>query len=205
MIDVLIPSRGGPEMLRRSVTSLRTLAHQPEQVVIHVAADYDDPATALEADALDADCLVASRRYGYDELHIYYQQLAARSEGEWLLVWNDDAIMLTQDWDAILEELPLSVMVADLQSHHSPMCCFPAVSKRAVDILGNFCSDNPHVDSFWQDIGRGTNTIVAVPIHVHHAQVVGREGWGNQHDYYGAGHQAEIANCVAILGKALEL
>jgi hypothetical protein len=192
-------------MLRRSVTSLRSLAHYPEHVIVHVAADFDDPATAFEAGALETDCLVTSRRYGYDELHIYYQQLAARSKGEWLLVWNDDAIMLTQDWDVVLDELPGSVLVADLQSHHSPMCCFPAARKRAVDIIGRFCSDNPHVDSFWQDVGRGTGTIAVVPIHVHHAQVAGRPGWGDQHDYYGPAHQADLTQCAATLREALAL
>lgn len=201
MIDVLVPSRGHPELLVRSAESLAGLAGSPEQVMIYVAADDDDPETIAVASELGV-CRVFHRRPGYAGLHVYYQALAELGSADWLLVWNDDAMMLTAFWDAILHEQPPSVLVADLQSHHSPaMCCFPAVRRTAVNALGRFCTDNPHVDSFWQDVGRATGTIAAVPIHVQHDQRTGSEHWGNQHGYYELPHQAQLAACTETIRR----
>lgn len=199
MIDVLIPSRGHPGMLASSVGSLAKLASMPERVVFRIAADEDDQETIAAAKELGA-CQVFPGRPGYAGLHVYYQALAAAGTAGWVLVWNDDATMLTSSWDTILYELPPSVLVADLQSSWSPsLCCFPAVRRRAIDALGRFSSDNPHVDTFWQDVGRTTRTIAPVPVYVQHDQVIGSDHWGNQHSYYDAAHQADLTACIETI------
>jgi len=204
VIDVLIPSRGHPELLVRSVDSLLSLAGSPEQVMIYVAADGDDPETIAVASELGT-CQVFSDRPGYAGLHVYYQGLAELGTADWLLVWNDDTTMLTAFWDTILHEQSPSVLIADLQSNHSPtMCCFPAVRREAVEALGRFCSDNPHVDTFWQDVGRATGTIAPVPVRVQHDQVTTSEHFGNQHDYYGRAHQAQLAACTETIRRYAE-
>jgi hypothetical protein len=164
-----------------------------------VGADADDQATITAAAEAGAYCLI-SDRHGYERLHVYYQQLAAASRARWLLVWNDDAVMLTQGWDTVLDHLPRSVLVADLQSHHSPMCCFPAVRREAVRAAGKFSSDNPHVDSFWQVVGELSGTIAAVPIEVHHEQ--GSRA-GNEHGFHDPAHLAELALCAQRCREAV--
>jgi hypothetical protein len=193
VIDVLLPSRGRPELLASSIRSLRLTAACPRSVQIHVGADSDDPLTDWVAAGLHARCYLFDPQ-GYDRLHVYYQHMAQASSGQWLLVWNDDAVMLTQGWDEVLWGLPPSVLVADLQSHHSPMCCFPAVRREAVVAAGKFSSDNPHVDSFWEVVGNLSGTLATVPVQVRHEQQGGHAG--NEHGFHDPAHLAELAACA---------
>lgn len=198
-IDVLIPSRARPHLLERSVLSLRQTAGGPADLIIHVEADSDDPETIAAAQRLGTDCRATfPPRPGYAGLHVYYQQMAARSHGDWLLVWNDDAQMLTPGWDGILAALPPPVLVADVQTPHSPLCCFPAVRQQAVQALGRFCTDNPHVDTFWQDVGRATGTIVQVDIR---ASLESPVNPGNTHGFYEAAHQDELRSCAETIRR----
>ena len=159
MISVLLPSRGRAELLARSAGSLKDTAVQAPEIL--VAADDDDPATVRAARQLGARVQVCQRA-GYAGLHLYYQQLAALATGDWLLIWNDDATMMTAGWDVLIETVPAGVLVADVPSTQSPLCCFPAIRREAVTALGRFSSANPHVDTFWQDVGRATGTIFTV-------------------------------------------
>jgi GT2 family glycosyltransferase len=168
-VSVLLPSRGRPDSLRASVESLRKRASFPELLEILVGADPDDDATHATCADLGVTALVASQRYGYSELHRYFNELAEAATGEWLLLWNDDATMLTDRWDEVLAAVPANVLVADLQSQHSPrLVCFPAVRQRAVEAVGGFSPHTPHADTYWQQIGRATGRMAAVPIQVFH-------------------------------------
>lgn len=168
--SILLPSRGRPASLRSSVDSLRQLASYPDLVEILVMADPDDEETVKVAEEIGADrILVADERHGYASLHRYYNALAEAATGEWLLLWNDDASMLSERWDEVLANLEPRVMVADLQSQHSPrLVCFPAVRRAAVQAVGGFSPHTPHCDTYWQQIGRITRLMEPVPIRVFH-------------------------------------
>lgn len=202
LVDALLPSRGRPGLLPRSAGSLHLTASRRTRVHVLVAADADDLATAGAAVAWGDGCVLFAERHGYPGLHCYYQGLARRSAAPWLLVWNDDAVMLTQNWDTILEALPPQVMVADLQSRHSPICCFPAVRREAVQAIGCFCSGNPHVDSFWEVVGRESGTIVPVPIWVRHDQQP-HAHQGNEHGFHDPAHRAELSRYAAVLRRRI--
>lgn len=158
MISVLLPSRGRPESLAASVDSLRSLAHGSKDIEVLVAADDDDPPTARAARHLGAQ-VVVSPRFGYDRLHIYVNTLARRARGEWLLLWNDDARMLTTGWDQRVTECAPAVL---WPAHNgSPyLNVFPMVHRSIVEALGHF-SLSPHCDSWMQDVAE------AVGIHRH--------------------------------------
>lgn len=196
MISVLCPSRGNPELLARSVQSLRARAWAEPEILI--AADADDAATCRKALELTGRVHI-SERAGYDRLHEYYQALAAVATGDWLLVWNDDAVMMTDGWDARIGELPPEAYVADLASPHSPLCCFPAVRREAVAALGKFSTANPHVDTFWGDIAMASGTLRRVDVYVSCDSPVRN----NPHDFYQPHHQAEMARCAEILRRTL--
>jgi hypothetical protein len=198
MISVLCPSRGNPGLLARSVESLRSTA---DQVEILIAADDDDPGTVSTAQQV-ADQAVVFPRFGYDGLHRYYQELALLAQGGWLLVWNDDFTMLTKGWDTVIEALPAGVLVADLHSPHSPLCVAPAVRRRAMDAIGTFSSDNPHVDTFWQDTAIALGVFASVPVYINLETPVKP---GNSHGFYDPPHQGQmaayrerIASCLPI-------
>lgn len=192
MISVLCPSRGNPEKLVRSVQSLHFNAVGVIEIL--VAADYDDPTTAQVAEALETRVLVRERA-GYDRLHVYYQELAKLATGDWFMVWGDDCVMMTDRWDVEIESLPPQILVADVVSTHSPLCCFPAVRRAAIDAIGRFSTDNPHVDTFWGDIGAMAGVIARVNVFVSAESPVK----GQPHDFYSPAHQAEMAASAQLL------
>ncbi len=196
VISVLLPSRGNPALLERSVRSLR--GHASRRLEILVAADDDDPDTARKAGELAVLRLIR-KRAGYDRLHVYYQDLAAMASGDWLLVWGDDCVMTTDGWDDIIESLPSGVLVADLASTHSQHCCFPAVRRAAVEAIGMFSTDNPHVDTFWGDIATEAGVIRRPDGIFVQAESVIR---GNPHDFYSPEHQEKMRECARLLAAA---
>lgn len=187
-------------MLAAAIGSLRGRAAHPGRVKVIVGADRDDCATVVRAQNLGAACVVFGERLGWLRLHVYYQQLSEAAGRGWLLVWNDDAVMITAGWDSVLDAQSDSVLVADLQSNHSPICCFPAVRREAVDALGRFCTANPHVDSFWEVVGKQSGTLVTVPIRVHHDQQPGPHQ-GNEHGFHDPGHEEEMAQCAELIRR----
>lgn len=197
MISVLCPSRGNPAWLARSAKSLRDTAEGEIEVL--VAADDDDTLTIEMASApAVADVLLVLPRVGYAGLHVYYQELALVAAGDWLMIWNDDDTMLTQGWDTVIKALPPEILVADIQSPHSPLSCTPAIRSRAVEVLGRFSTDNPHVDTFWHDLGLTLSVVRTVPVHIALESPVST----NSHDYYGPAHQAELAACIEVIRNA---
>jgi hypothetical protein len=214
--SALLPSRGRPDSLRWSVATLRATAARPSEVEILVAYDPDDDATRDTACDLGAAVVYqAPERWGYHQLHRYFNELAARATGSWLLLWNDDAAMLTDGWDERLAELPSTVVVADLQTSLSPhLCCFPAVRRTAVEILGAFSAHTPHCDTYWQDMARALDAIAPVDVRVHHDRADITGGHNDQtraeavagyrsHEYYGPFVQQAIAADIERLRKAL--
>lgn len=199
-----MPSRGRPESLRRSVESLREFAASPSGVEVLVGYDPDDLGTAHAASVADVVPIGAPERWGYGQLFRYYNLLAEVANGDWLLLWNDDAFMTVHGWDAMVEALPENILVADLANAFSPgLCCFPTVRRLAVEALGRFTLDTPHVDSVWQEIGRRTGSIHFVDAFVRHERVdltgghnddtyrEGRAGLNHTH-FFSPAFQAEI-------------
>lgn len=189
----MCPSRERPELLARSVKSLRDRA--AGEIEILVAADGDDLPTIGMAAAVADVAMVIQPRAGYERLHVYYQELSDRATGDWLLIWGDDCVMCTDRWDEIIEALPPEVLVANLASTYTPLCCFPAVRRTAADALGRFSSDNPHVDTFWGDIGTWAGVIQGVGVFVSaESPIRGQPG-----NFYEPEHQAEMQKCAQQL------
>jgi cellulose synthase/poly-beta-1,6-N-acetylglucosamine synthase-like glycosyltransferase len=172
-VTVLIPTRGRPQMLRRSIRSLCDLAYEPDRVQIYAAVDPDDqPTLATLAGLPEVSWVyIAPERWGYRQLYRYYNVLAGHATGRWVLLWNDDAEMTQNGWDAALDRLPKHVIVGDYPNNLSPeFVCFPAVRRDVVEVAGSYCPfETPHIDSVWQDIGRQLGRVYPVyGAYVHH-------------------------------------
>lgn len=169
MISVLLPTRGRPQSLNRSVGSLRELA-APRVVEVMVALDPDDLDSLPAVRSLwltgPTRAWVAPERYGYPRLHEYYNELARQASGEWLLLWNDDAVMRTRDWDKVIEAQKPAVL--HLQANHCAGAnLFPAWPKAWSDALGHV-SLSPHVDLWLGQVATAAGCHVAVPVEVLH-------------------------------------
>jgi hypothetical protein len=206
MISVLCPSRLRAESLFESVGSLLHTAEQPDDVEVLIAVDPDDVSDYYR---FEHRCIVlrAPQRYGYRQLHRYYNVLAREAKGEWLFLWNDDARMKTGAWDRIVSRFPQDRVLSP-DNPHRPIPAFPIVPRRFVEALGHF-SLGPHCDIWWQELAaKGACAVEWIDVRVEHLRpdIIGtpadsvhdeRGFW--LHEFYEPGMQAmHDADCEVI-------
>jgi hypothetical protein len=102
---------------------------------------------------VDLDRLMAlvRPRVGYANLHLYVNALALKAFGDWLLFWNDDALMATQGWDEIVAGYTGQFVVLNPETNHGNQsknqCIFPILPKGYVRVLGHVSVSN-HYDTY---------------------------------------------------------
>lgn len=155
LVSVLIPSRGRPGLLKESIESLGEGNYE-----VSVAVDNDDP-SLLEYDPNQVT--EVTDRFGYAYLHEYYNLLAAKARGDWLLLWNDDAEM-KGDWLDKITADPDQPWVATFGEEK----CFPLISRKLYEIIGHF-SKGPANDTYLLGVGdRAGIRIKFDPVKIHH-------------------------------------
>lgn len=147
-------------MLERSIASLHDTSVGAIEVLL--AVDEDDP---TDYASWWSDYIVTPR-HGYAGLHCYYNALAKQARGQWLLLWNDDAIMATDEWDKIVRSHEPNVVLSP-STVHNPLCTFPIVPRRFVEAIGHF-SLNAHCDTWWQEIAQELGILEWPLIRVEH-------------------------------------
>lgn len=162
-ISVLVPSRQRPELLKRSIDSLGDGDFE-----VLVALDEDDP---LLDDYAGIGKAMVGPRHGYRSLQSYYNELAARARGEWLLLWNDDCIMVTEDWIDVVRSYDGQMVVLNPNTNHDnwkiDMNVFPILPRKIVELVGHFSLSN-HNDSWIEFVAREAGIMVRVPITIRH-------------------------------------
>jgi Glycosyl transferase family 2 len=163
MISVLVPSRERPEALARSIDSL---GEGDFEVLVRV--DEDDP----RRDGYDQfPGLVVGPRHGYAALHHYFNELAERARGDWLVIWNDDAIMQTPDWIEVVRSFDGKMAVLNPNTNHDnwkiDMNVFPIFPRKIVELTGHLSLNN-HNDTWLEFVGRDAGIMVRVPITILH-------------------------------------
>lgn len=157
VVSVVLPTRMRAAALERSLDSLGEGNYE-----VLLAVDRDDP-TEYRGFAARR---FAVERYGYAGLDCYYNLLAEHAKGDWVLLWNDDALMQTPDWvDIVADHEPNAVLSPD--TVHRPLCTFPIIPRRFIEAAGHM-SLSPHVDSWWEQIGQMLDRLVWPPISVAH-------------------------------------
>ena len=165
LISVMIPSRGRPGHLLAAIDSCVSLAQYPQSIEFVIKTDDDDTETlAVITKARDTNPHVAikivtsPKGNGFQDIHNWYNRLMLpQASGDWLLLFNDDARLKTQNWDAILNATWLGNFW-----HGSPsdVCClalktngkkdsneFIMVRRRACEIMGHVFG-SPYGDSW---------------------------------------------------------
>ena len=138
-ISVLLPTRGRREALKSSVMSLIDRAKNAESIEILFGVDDDDRETQdwcrenlfPEVEAKGVDALVLEfKPMGYIRLHEYVNLLAKYAQGRWLMFWNDDAQMISQDWDQRIIEHNGKFRCLRMPTHRChPYAIFPIVPR----------------------------------------------------------------------------
>jgi hypothetical protein len=156
-IAILLATRGRQEPLMRSLESLVNLAHDVKRMQFMLAFDRDD--------AVGIDYFVKTVQpwmnqqglqyhaevfepMGYINLHKYNNAMDARTNSDWLVIWNDDAVMQTQDWDSIIASHTGQFQLLAFHTHRDhPYSIFPIVPRAWFDLLG-YISPHPTQDGW---------------------------------------------------------
>jgi len=163
MISVLIPSRGRPELLRESIDSLGV---GDFEILVYV--DRDDP-YLTEYMQVPTTYTLVGKRHGYEGLQHYINDLCKIATGDWLFLWNDDAIMNTIGWWQKVHQ-PDRPEVINFDSNLINNL-FPLVSRQMYEAMGHF-SLSPHNDSWVQDIANKLGIHTHVPgVEVYHRRM----------------------------------
>ena len=164
MISVLLPSRGRPEALERSIASLRDLAEDPSSLEFLAAIDPDQEGMYAGLDGIRL--WTAPERYGYARLHEYMNSLASLASGEWLMTWNDDALMLTAGWDAVVHAQAPGVLWPAV-NHHPANNTFPVWPAAWTRLTGrvSLCFN---FDSWIQETGEMAGRQWRIPVEIFH-------------------------------------
>ena len=171
MISLLLPSRHRPVLLKRSVYTAYALAADVGNLEVLIGADPDDDVTQeLGAELHErypgVRLVQAPRRYGYQQFHEYFNLLAGVAGGDWLVLWNDDAIMKTFHWDVQMESFPPGVLSL-ITVNHRPFNTFPAVHRKVYQAMGHY-SQSIHCDSWVHDVGAEAGCLRDTSIEVVH-------------------------------------
>ncbi|MDE2095746.1 MAG: hypothetical protein KGL39_00695 [Patescibacteria group bacterium] len=174
LVSVLLPSRGRPQGLIASILSFYDRALEPSRVECLIKIDLDDvesqaalAALAVTRPNLPIGIICSERGNGYADFHLWINDLASRSQGDWLLAWNDDAQMLTEHWDEKIEKMWYSasntrvnrlwkaaddfgVFYLDVEGSLGSTA-FPLVRRKLTEVLGHYALD-PCCDTWIMDV-----------------------------------------------------
>jgi hypothetical protein len=193
LVSVLLPTRGRRDHRRQAIDSCHGTAHDPSLLEFLLKVDDDDAETlAVLPDLVRKygpclEVMVSPRGNRYLDFHRWINELAESSTGDWLLLWNDDARMLTPAWEQTILNLVawsgrlgitdcclLALCDADKKT---PCTSFPILRRKAFEVLGHY-SRSPLVDIWISSVMQmldATFTLPAEMRHVRH-EVIADEG-----------------------------
>lgn len=176
-VSVLVPTRGRPDRLMKSIKSLIDLADNASELQILIGIDKDDEKTigGLPDELIPylnqnrvSYAAVGYDRKGYARLHEYYNDLAAYCQAKWIMVWNDDAVMKTPGWDSKIKARngKFCVLAFDTHNHH-PYSIFPVVPRDWYALVGCL-SNHQMVDSVISQMAYHLDVMEYTDIQVDH-------------------------------------
>ena len=165
LVSFLCPSRGRPELLARSVASLASRTNRTDWEVL-VALDDDDPQrTAYDSTIVS---IYSGERKGYARLNeTIADLLIPHAKGHWVWLWNDDALMETQDWlEVLAKESADGVLCPKTNHENGSLNVFPIIPKAWIAIAG--WAKNGANDTWFQVVGSMIDRHRTVPISILH-------------------------------------
>ena len=176
-ISVLLPTRGRGELSFKSLKTLWDNAETNDGIEYLIAVDDDDLESVEYYDKTivpytkeqGIDLRVWSvKRLGYKKLNEYLNFLGNKSNGHYIMFWNDDAIMKTESWDKEIDQYRDKFRVLRMpdQSQH-PYSLFPIVPRKWMSLLGTI-SPQAMSDAWISQIAYLCNIMVNIPVSVIH-------------------------------------
>ena len=177
-ISILLPTRKRTEAVIKSVGSLLSQAADPTRIELLIAYDDDDEESreffSTTWFPFVEQCgattkVFESERHGYLRLYKYVNMLAEQASGDWIMFWNDDALMLTEKWDDEIVKhtgfFGLLRMPCVTMNH--PFALFPIIPREWVDFFGRVSPVN-HSDWWIYHVTATVGRMINIPVNVYH-------------------------------------
>ena len=202
-IAVLLPTRGRAEMLERSVQSLISMAKDADQIQLMLAFDNDDEVGTKHFEDIVQPWLddhqinytaMSFDPLGYIRLNEYVNELARNSDARWLVFWNDDAVMETQDWDQEIMNWDGQFKLLAFRTHNlHPYSIFPIVPRKWLDLLG-YLSPHQISDAWLSQQAYMLDIMERIPVEVLH----------DRHDLTGNNKDETFLNRPMLEGNPMD-
>lgn len=198
-ISVLLPTRGRTTMLEDSVMSLLDRANDPSSIEVLLMFDDDDQESfswfqanlAAKIDATGSRFTVwQTPRLGYEHLHKYVNFLASNAQAPWLMFWNDDARMLTQDWDDEIRSVTEFYVLRMPTHNEHPYAIFPILPRTWYELFG-YLSCHQLSDAWISQIAYLLDIVKNIPVQVIH----------DRHDLTGNNRDSTFEERVILEGN----
>jgi hypothetical protein len=176
-IAILLPTRGRTAALSCSIESLVSLADDIDSIQIMLGFDNDDTVGIDHFQSelqpwLDQHHIsytaMTFEPMGYIRLNEYVNILAENSSADWLVFWNDDALMETQGWDHEIARHTGEFKILAFRTHNDhPYSIFPIVPCDWLTVLGHL---SPHQisDGWISQIAYCLDIMQRIPVQVKH-------------------------------------
>lgn len=177
-ISILLPTRKRTEAVIKSVGSLLASASNPADIEILIAYDDDDEESKQFFSStwhpFVEQCgattkVFESERHGYLRLYKYVNMLGEQASGDWIMFWNDDALMLTDGWDTEIQKhngyFGLLRMPCVTMNH--PFALFPIIPREWIELFGRISPVN-HSDWWIYNVTAPAGRLINIPVQVYH-------------------------------------
>lgn len=177
-IAVLLPTRGRTMALTRSVMTLINRVKNLSKMQILFGFD-DDDTVGLEHFKKELEPILKDRKVhykalsfapvGYIRLNEYVTALAKAAEKpRWLMFWNDDAVMESQNWDEEILKYNGQFKVLAVHTHREhPYSIFPIVPSDWLEIFG-YMSPHQLSDAWFSQVAYMLDIWERIPVWVEH-------------------------------------
>jgi len=153
VFSLIIPTRGRPAQLRRSLDSLRHTAHNAASIEVIVIIDEDDlESQAFEYTGLRIERILVPPGQTMGSLNLAGYRVA---QGRYLMLLNDDVIVRTAGWDTelarVFEVHPDGIVLAHVNDliFRDRLCTFPVLTREFCELAGGIC--RPEYRRYWID------------------------------------------------------
>jgi hypothetical protein len=199
-IAILLPTRGRTTALSRSVMSLINRAIKLDKVQLLLGFDEDD-SEGIEHFQNELEPWLIEKKVnyevevfppmGYTRLNEYVNALALASDADWLMFWNDDAMMDTSGWDKQIADHTGEFKCLSVHTHNDhPYSIFPIVPREWLDCLG-YLSPHQISDAWLSQQSYLLDNFKRIPVWVTH----------DRHDLTGNNNDATFQNRIMYEGN----
>ena len=189
-VSLLFPTRKRVGLLQTLLQNIKDTKQGEVEVLI--AFDTDDLETKNAVDELETKYPFAKffeRERQDNHMEGYYNYLAKKSTGDYLMVFNDDAEFVTIGWDKVIKDKAkrfadwykdrIFYMGFDDRAHGDPMSSFPCIPRETYEVLGFFFNPvfytwlaDRNLWSMFSAVGRVVEVPVKITHKLHHVK-----GW----------------------------